>query len=53
MEDTACICFPLAKDEVVTAAWIRERNIDLAIRELALVVRKCISWVATISCGNS
>lgn len=35
---TAYICLPLAKGEFITAAWIRELNNAISIREPVLVV---------------
>ncbi|XP_014550746.1 hypothetical protein COCVIDRAFT_31588 [Bipolaris victoriae FI3] len=46
----AYICFPLSKGEVITAAWIRELDNDLSIRQPALVVNTSLERTCTF--GN-
>lgn len=45
LNDTVRICFPLARDETITASWMREVRSELAIRSPVLVVRRCIRSV--------
>lgn len=48
LRDAVCIYFPLAKNENVVSAWVRELNDDTNIRCPALIVRQSNLLLAAI-----
>ena len=48
LRDAVCIYFPLAKNENVVSAWVRELDTDVSIRYPALIVSQFILLVTAI-----